>query len=135
MTIELEIVDDGNSDDVTEQVAEATTEVAEEVAEATTEVAETVADAIVEVVEAVTENQPAADTATVADVAFVAGATMAENEQLRARVAELEAERAAAEALAAAAIVEAAEPEGPPPVDEPPATRRTKFNQWWFGKK
>jgi hypothetical protein len=116
----------------------------EEVAEVATEVAEAVSDAIIDAVEAVTE---ATEPATTSDeTAIVVGFTMAEVAQLHERVDELEAQLAMtantadlAVSLAVEAVEEPApiveEPTSPPPADEPPATTKTKFNDWFFGKK
>lgn len=114
-----------------------------DVAEVAETVAETVAEAIADAVEQITTDTDT-DTSTVADVAFVAGATMAETVALTARVAELEEQLAATTNVAelaldiaieepVAEVVE--EPEPAPEEDIPPATRKNKFNKWWFGER
>lgn len=115
----------------------------EEVGEVATEVAESVADAIVDAIEEITE---VIEPATSDDTAIVVGYTMAEVVQLREQVGALEARLATVDATADLAVslaIEAVEepapvveePTSPPPEDEPPATTKTKFNDWYFGKK
>ena len=113
----------------------------EDVGEVATEVAEAVSDAIVAVAEA-TEPETPSD-----EIAIVVGYTMAEVAHINERLDAVEAKLAMTEATADLAVslaIEAVEEPAPvveeptsppPPEDEPPATTKSKFNDFWFGKK
>ena len=117
----------------------------EEVGEVATEVAESVADAIVDAIEEITE---VIEPATSDDTAIVVGYTMAEVAHINERLDAVEAKLAMTEATADLAVslaVEAVEEPAPVvveeehhepvPEDESPSTTKSKFNDFWFGKK
>lgn len=131
------IVTEGEGE--SESAAEATAEVA-------TEVAEAVAEAISDAVESIEDAKQ--DDTTSVDIAFVAGVAVAENAHLAEEVAELGQRVELAEDRADVAIelavaaevnslpeAEETHEEAAPPDDEPPATRRSKWNRFWFGEK
>ena len=114
----------------------------EDVGEVATEVAEAVSDAIVAVAEA-TEPETPSD-----EIAIVVGYTMAEVAHINERLDAVEAKLAMTEATADLAVslaVEAVEEPAPVvveeehhepvPEDESPSTTKSKFNDFWFGKK
>lgn len=115
--------------------------------EVTTEVVESLLDAAIsDVIAEVTADEHHDD-----NVALLAGVAVATLDALTGRVDELETRTLEAEVtadVALEAVIELAEEanEPEPPIieeiaetvvepDEPPATRRNRFNAWYFGKK